>query len=92
MISLPNPTAKMTQTTEMIIYTCEGHGCAYSIDDEGTLYYTPISQSGAIRLDDWTECEAVDELDEEGLIEIQDKLILLNKANGTYFSGPLKVS
>ena len=92
MISLPNPTAKMTETTEMIIYTCEGHGCAYSIDDEGTLYYTPISQSGAIRLDDWTEREAVDELDEEGLNEIQDKLILLNKANGTYFSGPLKVS
>ena len=92
MISLPNPTTKMTQITEMIIYTCEGHGCAYSIDDEGTLYYTPISQSGAIRLDDWTEREAVDELDEEGLNEIQDKLILLNKANGTYFSGPLKVS
>ena len=69
----------------MIIYTCEGHGCAYSIDDEGTLYYTPISESGAIRLDDWTECEPVDELDEEGLNDIQDKLITLNKANGTYF-------
>ena len=85
MISLPNPSAKMSQTTEMIIYTLEGHGCAYSIDDEGTLYYTPISESGAIRLDDWTECEAVDELDEEGLIDIQEKLITLNKANGTYF-------
>jgi len=86
MISLPNPTAKMTQTTEMIIYTCEGHGCAYSIDDEGTLYYTPISESGAIRLDDWTECEAVDEQDEDGLNDIQEKLITLNKANGTYFT------
>ena len=39
MIALPNPTAKMTQTTEMIIYTCEGHGCAYSIDVEATLYH-----------------------------------------------------
>ena len=76
----------MTQTTEMIIYTCEGHGCAYSIDDEGTLYYTPISESGAIRLDDWTECEAVDEQDEDGLNDIQEKLITLNKANGTYFT------
>ena len=69
----------------MILYIPEGHGCAYSIDDEGTLYYTRISQSGAIRLDDWTECEAVDELDEEGLNDIQEKLITLNKANGTYF-------
>ena len=69
----------------MILYIPEGHGCAYSIDDEGTLYYTPISESGAIRLDDWTECEAVDELDEEGLNDIQEKLITLNKANGTYF-------
>ena len=69
----------------MIIYTLEGHGCAYSIDDEGTLYYTPISESGAIRLDDWTECEPVDEQDDQVLNDIQDKLITLNKANGTYF-------
>ena len=85
MISLPNPTAKMTETTEMIIYTCEGHGCAYSIDDEGTLYYTPISQSGAIRLDDWNECEPDAADDELELNDIQEKLITLNKANGTYF-------
>lgn len=70
----------------MILYIPEGHGCAYSIDDEGTLYYTPISDSGAIRVDDWVECESVDEDDNANLIDIQEKLITLNKANGTYFT------
>lgn len=69
----------------MIIYQPENHGCAYSIDSEGTLFYTPISESGAIRLDDWAEVESVDELDDEVLTEIQDKLISFEKANGTYF-------
>ena len=84
MISLPNPTAKTIKTTEMIIYTSENFDCAYSIDDEGTLYYTPISESGAIRLDDW-EFVDVDEMSDD-LIHIQEKLITLNKANGTYFA------
>jgi len=69
----------------MIIYTSENFESAYSIDDEGTLYYTPVSESGAIRLDDW-EFVDVDEMSDD-LIHIQDKLITLNKANGTYFRG-----
>ena len=70
----------------MILYIPSGHGCAYSIDDEGTLYHTPISDSDAIRLDDWVECEADDDVDTKELIDIQEKLITLNKANGTYFT------
>ena len=68
----------------MIIYTTDDNKGAYSIDDEGTLYYTPVSESGAIRLDDWDFVD-IDEMDEE-LTEIQNKLIALNKVNGTYFA------
>ena len=70
----------------MIIYTTENFESAYSIDDEGTLYHTPVSESGAIRLDDWVECEALDEINDKELINIQEKLIKLNKVNGTYFA------
>lgn len=68
----------------MIIYTSEDFQSAYSIDAEGCLYYTPVSESGAIRLDDWDPID-VDEMTDE-LVEMQDRLIKLNKANGTYFT------
>jgi hypothetical protein len=69
----------------MIILQIDGHGCVYSIDSEGTLYMTPISQSNSIRLDDWVEVESVDELDDNVINEIHEQLITLEKANGTYF-------
>ena len=69
----------------MIMLQIDGHGCVYSIDSEGTLYMTPISESNSIRLDDWVEVESVDELDDEVINEIHEQLITLEKANGTYF-------
>jgi len=69
----------------MIILQIDGHGCVYSIDSEGTLYMTPISQSNSIRLDEWIQVESVDELDDKVVNEIQEQLITLEKANGTYF-------
>ena len=72
----------------MIILVNEEFGCAYSIDDEGCLYYTPLSESGAIRLDDWVDVD-FDSIDEDLISEAkeaQEKLIKLNKANGTYYT------
>ena len=68
----------------MIIYTTDNNKGAYSIDDEGTLYYTRINKFGVMKLDDWDFVD-VDEMDEE-LTEIQNKLIAMNKVNGTYFA------
>lgn len=70
----------------MIIYQPENHSCAYSIDSEGTLYFSLIECDGKLNTNDWDFVEPLDELDEEFLTEIQDKLISLEKANGTYFA------
>ena len=72
----------------MIIYTTEDFKSAYSIDDEGTLYYTPISESGAIQLDDWVDVDFYS-IDEDLIAEAkeaQETLIKLHKANGTYYT------
>ena len=69
----------------MIILTSDKQGCAYSIDSEGTLYYTPMYIGGGIETQDWIEVEPVDELDEEDVNVIHEKLIAMNKAIGEYY-------
>ena len=69
----------------MIVLTFDKQGCAYSIDSEGTLFYTPQYQDGSINLKDWVEVEPVDELDEEDINVIHEKLIAMSKAIGEYF-------
>ena len=69
----------------MIILTSDKQGCAYSIDSEGTLYYTPMYIGGGIETQDWVEVEPVDELDEEDVNVIHEKLIAMNKAIGEYY-------
>ena len=69
----------------MIILTSDNQGCAYSIDSEGTLYYTPMYIGGGIETQDWIEVEPVDELDEEDVNVIHEKLIAMNKAIGEYY-------
>lgn len=71
----------------MIVLTLEEKSCAYSIDSEGTLFYTPMSDSGAIRLDDWVDVDfhSIDEDDVAEAQEAQEKLIAMSKAIGEYF-------
>ena len=77
-------TPKLT-LSPMIILSSEEKGCVYSIDSEGTLFYTPMYINGTINLGDWVEVESVDELDDESVNEVHDKLIAMSKAIGEYF-------
>ena len=76
----------------MILYIPEGHGCAYSIDAEGELFYTPILEGGTLYLEetaevDFDNLESVDGICyEPELQEIQEKLIAINKTAGFYFT------
>lgn len=72
----------------MILYIPEGHGCAYSIDTEGELFYTPILEGGTLYLEETAEVDGdalYEGCYEPELQEIQDKLIQLNKVAGFYF-------
>lgn len=74
----------------MIVLTSENNGCAYSIDSEGTLFYTPQYQDGSINLEDWCEVDLMSLMGEEEdfrseIDEIHQKLIEMSKAIGEYF-------
>jgi hypothetical protein len=72
----------------MILYIPEGHGCAYSIDSEGAMYYTPLLEGGTLYLEETAEVECENLYGgcyEPELQEIQDKLIAMNKSAGFYF-------
>jgi len=56
----------------MIIITCEQLGCAYSIDAEGTLFYSPLMVGGGLETQDWTEVDHLAMLGEEK--QIQDTI------------------
>ena len=74
----------------MIIYIAENQGCAYSIDSEGTLFYTPQYQDGTVNLEDWSEVDLMSLMGEDENLrceidEIHEKLIAMSKAIGEYF-------
>jgi len=74
----------------MIVLTSENNGCAYSIDSEGTLFYTPQYQDGSINVEDWCEVDFMSLMGEEEdfrleIDEVHQKLIEMSKAIGEYF-------
>jgi hypothetical protein len=60
----------------MILYTSEDQGCVYTLsqEDGDELYYAPIYSDGSINMYEFAPVESVDELDEEDMIKIRDRL------------------
>jgi len=76
--------------TDLIILTSEQNGCAYTIDSEGTLFYTPMYEDNKIDSMDWIEVDHMSLLGEEKEIQdeidkVHEQLITLNKAIGWYY-------
>ena len=76
--------------TNTIILTSEEHGCAYSIDSEGVLFYTPMFTDNKVDTGDWNEVDHMAMLGEEQSIQdeinnVHEQLITLNKAVGWYY-------
>ena len=76
----------------MILYTPEDHGCAYSIDTEGTLFYIPIHTDGTLNLNEIDEVDYYDLVDsgyEDEVDEIHEKLISMMKSIGEYYTNSI---
>ena len=71
-----------TSLKTMTMIISEEMGCAYSIDSEGTLFYSPLFIDGSVRTGYWTEVEEI-ECDEQR--DAHEKLIKMSKAIGEYF-------
>ena len=72
----------------MILYTPEDHGCAYTIDTEGTLYYIPIHSNGILNFGEICEVDYYDLCDsgyEDDVKEVHEKLIAMSKSAGEYY-------
>ena len=73
------------------ILLCEELGCAYSIDSEGTLYYSPLeNNSWTLQTDDWSEVDLMSLSGEEQNIQdtvnkCHEKLITMMKSVGEYY-------
>jgi hypothetical protein len=73
----------------MIVLTCQNHGCAYSIDDEGTLFQTPQYTDGVINVEEWDEVDHMALMGEDDEVRItveviHEQLIAISKAMGEY--------
>ena len=72
----------------MILYTPESHGCAYTIDSEGTLFSIPIHSNGNINLNEIDEVDSYELTDSDYKDEVQEvheKLISMMKSIGEYY-------
>ena len=74
----------------MILYTADNLGCVYSIDSEGTLFYTPQFTDGTVNIEDWCEVDFMALMGEEEecrseIDAIHEKLIAMSKLMGEYY-------
>ena len=69
-----------------VFLTAEEHGCVYTVDSEGELFYTPLYQDGSANLEefDFVDFEESDAGNEQ-LEEIQEVLCKMMQFAGLYF-------
>jgi hypothetical protein len=70
-----------------ILLIPENHGCAYSIDTEGELYYAPQYQDGTVNVEelDFVDYESMDDDEREEVEKVHNQLIDVMKTLGYYY-------
>jgi hypothetical protein len=70
-----------------ILLIPENHGCAYSIDTEGELYYAPQYQDGTVNVEefDFVDYESMDDDERNEVEKVHNQLIDVMKTLGYYY-------
>jgi len=77
-----------TATLSGIFATYEDHGCVYTVDTEGTLFYAPMYANGNVNMEEICEVDFYDAIDNDMIptVEsIQNQLIDMMRVAGLYF-------
>ena len=69
-----------------VFLTVEEHGCVYTVDTEGELFFAPLYQDNTVSLEEFDFVDfGLSDTDENELEEIQDCLCKMMQTAGLYF-------
>jgi hypothetical protein len=82
----------MTADFSGVFLTVEEHGCVYTVDTEGELFFAPLYQDNIVSLEefDFVDFEMSD-TDNKELEEIQECLCKMMQTAGLYFQPAVPV-
>jgi len=82
----------MTADFSGVFLTVEEHGCVYTVDTEGELFFAPMYQDGTVSLEEFDAVEfGQTDYDDKELEEIQGCLCKMMQTAGLYFQPAVPV-
>jgi hypothetical protein len=82
----------MTADFSGVFLTVEEHGCVYTVDTEGELFFAPLYQDNSVSLEefDFVDFE-MNDTDDKELEEIQECLCKMMQTAGLYLKPAVPV-
>ena len=82
----------MTADFSGVFLTVEEHGCVYTVDTEGELFFAPLYQDNSVSLEEFDFVDSTEnDCDEKELEEIQKCLCKMMQTAGLYFQPAVPV-
>lgn len=82
----------MTADFSGVFLTVEEHGCVYTVDTEGELFFAPLYQDNSVSLEEFDVVEfGENEYDDKELEEVQECLCKMMQTVGLYFKPAVPV-
>jgi len=82
----------MTADFSGVFLTVEEHGCVYTVDTEGELFFAPLYQDNSVSLEEFDVVDfEMSDTDDKELEEIQECLCKMMQTAGLYFKPAVPV-
>ena len=76
----------MTADFSGVFLTVEEHGCVYTVDTEGELFFAPLYQDNSVSLEEFDMVNfGENDYDDKELEEVQECLCKMMQTAGLYF-------